>query len=384
MIYIKARNIKNSLVFIMMFIYIIIYQVLIRQHLQEYSEIITASFLIILASIIVALMGFVKDKKTALKTVILKNTLFYIIITFCVIYGLGFFVGFLKNAYSLKPLQIFNNMLGPIFIILFSEVIRYLVISTNKDKKYPVILITILLTILELVTSLRTGWYLSFSTAFKTTTSLILPVILKNALLSYLCYETGIRSPLAYRLVLDLYCYILPIFPDLGDYLNSMILISLPILIYVNSSNIINEYRHGIERKFNFSKFSVWDTFSVVLIAVLAILISGYFKYFMIGVGSESMTPKINKGDAIIVKKIESKNELEVGQVIAFKIDNKTVIHRLVRIEKENGKIYYVTKGDANNAEDNFQIEEEDIRGVVKFKIPYIAYPSVLLSELLS
>ena len=45
------------------------------------------------------------------------------------------------------------------------------------------------------------------------------------------------------------------------------------------------------------------------------------------------------------------------------------------------GEDVYITKGDANESIDNWIVTQNDIIGVVKGKIKYIAWPSVWLTE---
>ena len=49
-----------------------------------------------------------------------------------------------------------------------------------------------------------------------------------------------------------------------------------------------------------------------------------------------------------------------------------------------DGEVAYVTKGDANNTADTNVVYRNQIRGIVKVKIPFIAYPTVWLSETFS
>ena len=100
----------------------------------------------------------------------------------------------------------------------------------------------------------------------------------------------------------------------------------------------------------------------------------------MIGIGSESMTGAINKGDAVIAIKVKEEN-IQENDVIVFQTQDKVLIHRVVEIENIDGVNHYRTKGDANGTRDNIDITMDKIYGEVKLRIPCIAYPSVYLTE---
>ena len=97
------------------------------------------------------------------------------------------------------------------------------------------------------------------------------------------------------------------------------------------------------------------------------------------------MNPTIKKGDVALIEKLDKKyNNLKKGQIIAFKYENIIVVHRIINIEKDQGKYYFYTKGDANAKPDNFVLEEDKVIGKVKHKIPYVGIPTVWLHELWS
>lgn len=380
----SRRTIKNISILSLIFIYTIVYRLVIFKHALKYSESITAAFLLLLAFGSIVLLGYQKDKKTRIKQYVTRTTISIIIIFFLISYGLGFFVGFLRNAYSLAPSAIVDNLFAPIIIIVSTEILRYVVISSNKDKKHVLILVTVLITILELFITLKPINYADFAGLFKIVTATVLPIISKNIVIGYLDYHVGYKSGLVYRLIMDLYIFVMPIVPDLGDYLNSMIGIGLPFIIYIYASRTISEYNNGIERSYGKRTLRWFDIPAYLFLVVLICLISGFFPYFMIGIGSESMTPTIDKGDAVIIHKVSSPKDLKKGDVIAFRLKDKTIVHRLVKIEKVKGTTYYRTKGDANNSVDSINLTFNDIRGKVILDIPYIAYPTIYLTEFLN
>jgi signal peptidase len=123
---------------------------------------------------------------------------------------------------------------------------------------------------------------------------------------------------------------------------------------------------------------------TAAILLLVIYLTSGMFRYYSLTIGSNSMAPEIRKGDIIIVHKIEDakKPKIKTGRVLVFKQSEKTVVHRLIRKAESNGKYYYYTKGDNNNSEDAWVVPTEDVIGIATIKIPFIGWPTVLLSEL--
>ena len=108
---------------------------------------------------------------------------------------------------------------------------------------------------------------------------------------------------------------------------------------------------------------------------------SGYFRFYAIAIASGSMEPKVKKGDVVIVDKNSTYELLEEGKIIAVRKDNVIVVHRIVKKIKLNNSYIYYTKGDANNNIDDYMIDEGMFIGEVKYKVPYIGYPTVWFSE---
>jgi len=387
----EKRSIKNIGLIVFFIAYILLYKLFVFPNFMKYSEMINASFLAVSFGLSIFLLGFRKDKSTILFQNVLKFALFYIFLVGIIIYGVGFVVGFLKNAYSREFFTLFDNIFAPIIIYGLIELVRYTFIWANRDKKLYLFLFTAVLIALELTFRIRSIDFNSLEAIFRITSTTILPVVVKNIFFSYICYHVGYKVPLVYRLLVDVfYVYMVPIIPDLGEYIQSVVSISLPIIIYISVYEMIdskcNKPRPIIKKEsFNFVDIAIGGVL-VVLIA----LVSGLFPYYMIGIGSTSMTPTIRKGDAVILKKVDSsKNAIKKGDVIAFLRsdgDSKqiTVVHRVSEVTKQRGKIVYVTKGDANKSEDINLVKPQQIKGVVKVKIPFIAYPTIFFNDLVS
>ena len=76
---------------------------------------------------------------------------------------------------------------------------------------------------------------------------------------------------------------------------------------------------------------------------------------------------------------------LKKGIILYYSRDGKLIIHRIVSVkyDEATNKLEAITKGDNNNSEDPWVVNGEDIIGIVKFMIPYVGYPSVLVHEFL-
>lgn len=100
--------------------------------------------------------------------------------------------------------------------------------------------------------------------------------------------------------------------------------------------------------------------------------------YIPLNVQSESMEPKILKGDLIVDVEYDSETmELNKGDVITFisEISNQRVLitHRIDHVISINQMVSYITKGDNNFKSDDNQVATGDIVGVWRgFRLPYV------------
>lgn len=115
---------------------------------------------------------------------------------------------------------------------------------------------------------------------------------------------------------------------------------------------------------------------SIILLLNLCIMIQtkispdkvpSIFGYKPFVVMSGSMETKINVGDLVLVKKVDSK-DLVVGDIIAFRNSDDTVTtHRIIEVTDDG---CFVTKGDNNNIQDNGIVCSKSIEGKYVRKYP--------------
>ena len=94
-------------------------------------------------------------------------------------------------------------------------------------------------------------------------------------------------------------------------------------------------------------------------------LISGNKPYV---ISSDSMSPMLNEGDIIFVKKSAFEN-LKIDNIITFRQPNSniTVTHRIVGIDPEAKNV--ITRGDNLGTPDSEQVNFSEIVGVYVYKI---------------
>lgn len=85
-----------------------------------------------------------------------------------------------------------------------------------------------------------------------------------------------------------------------------------------------------------------------------------------------SMEPEIPENSLLVVKKTPPE-DIAPGDVISFfspdpMLEGAVNTHRVVRIEKESGRIRFITKGDANVIEDTYPTDASALVGRVVFK----------------
>ncbi len=114
---------------------------------------------------------------------------------------------------------------------------------------------------------------------------------------------------------------------------------------------------------------SVLANISYVLIAIYGVLvIPKVFGITPVVVLSGSMEPTYSVGDLLYYKKVD--RELEVGDVITYRLDDALVTHRIVDIQGSE----YITQGDANEARDLNPVLQDSIVGIPVFSLPMIGY----------
>ena len=336
--------------------------------------------------LMIVLNGFEKDNYRYKKDVLL-NIIIFLLMYYFITYFLGLFSGFVKSSYSLSFINIIKNTFPVIALILISELMRYVLFNKTK-RNLPCLIIGCLLFVMVDVNTMVHIYDVKTALGItKMICLVVFPSITKNIFLTYLTMKVGYKNGIIYRLITELSTYLLPIFPDFGEYINVLLKTVLPIAIMARLNNMFNYYsvRKIKDSRYNNRKLVLYSVITFALLTIV-LLTSGLFTYQALTIGSGSMSPAIEKGDVIVLKsmKNEEARKIKKGDVLVYNHDNKIIVHRVIKKSNNGETISFKTKGDYNNAKDSWTVEQEDVIGIVKFRIRWIGMPTVALNELLN
>ena len=104
--------------------------------------------------------------------------------------------------------------------------------------------------------------------------------------------------------------------------------------------------------------------------------------YPVASVTSSSMWPVLKKGDVVLIKGIQDKVEVNLGDIVVYTNSKGFTIHRVVKLNENN----LITKGDANNTEDKSITYDKIIGKTVNYKnkpwrLPWLGKISQLIKR---
>ena len=334
----------------------------------------------------ILIFGYERNNQRNRKDVLI-NILIFILAYYFISYILGLFVGFLRSSYSLYYIDIIKNTFPVVLLIIISEVLRYVLFTKSKGSTICLVIGYLIFVLIDINTMVHLYNIGSYSGLTKMICLVLFPSMTKNILMIYLTRKVGYTSCIVYRIILEISPYVIPIFPDFGQYIDVVLKTLLPVIITIrlNTMSSYLEERKITSSRYNNKRMIVYSIITFLLFVIVT-LTSGYFTYQALSIGSGSMSPKIEKGDVVILKRVKESrmDTVKKGDVLVYYQDKRIIVHRIVKIIKNNNSYNYITKGDNNNARDAWVVKDENVIGVVKFKIKWIGMPTVALNELLN
>ncbi|AIO18862.1 Signal peptidase I W [Candidatus Izimaplasma bacterium HR1] len=111
-----------------------------------------------------------------------------------------------------------------------------------------------------------------------------------------------------------------------------------------------------------------------VILNLIFTFIPPFSKMNLFAVQTDSMSPVISPGDIIVTKEIDPE-DIEVGDIMAFRVDitsdgiDDVVVHYIDEINTYEGELIFKSKPHVSDIQDRWTIEEEDLVGIYKYQI---------------
>lgn len=320
--------------------------------------------------------------KKEVNFVVVVTTLIYFLIYFV----LGYIKGFANNPYDSSLRGIITNLWTFLPMLIVREYVRYYMINNCDQKR--ILSWTLFISLMFVAVDLN---IYKFDTYFETSLTTLefiietlLPGIVTNLYLTYICYFAGYKTSVLYALLPQLALYVLPILPDADWSVLSILNSAVPFFSYIYINYMINKMDKTLNHK-EVKTVDLKGWLSMIAIVILMVCFGvGLFPIEPLVIASNSMAPKIYKGDIVIIQD-KDVSEVKKGDIIRYKMDGYYVVHRVVMInEDEEGNRQFITKGDNNDDIDLYPVKEYQYAGTIKFDIPYLGYPTLILSKLLN
>lgn len=327
------------------------------------------------------IFGFERDRNRYTKDIIFEIIIF-LMIFFVLFYLFGIVIGFARSGNYLNWYGFKEFIIPTTLFIILKEFFRYMMYKKCEGSKLLISTLFVLFVFIDVSDAIYYNKFDSGYNIFMFIALTLLPAISNNVVATYMTKLVGYKPIILYLLVMGLYMYIIPIIPNPNEYITAIIRLLLPIFLVFRVRRFFERDKEKeIDRDYKKKSLSTL----IVPIATTIIMVyftSGYFDYLAVAIASGSMETKISKGDVVIINKMDNNYDtLKVGDIIAFKYNGVTIVHRIINIVEEGKNYFFYTKGDANSQPDNYAISEEMVTGVVKVIIPYAGLPTVWLNE---
>lgn len=311
----------------------------------------------------------------------------------------GLITSFGYNPVSFAPAMILLNAALVVSALLAVEVSRAYIIHATASKR-PVLalaLVSLFFTFI-MVTFSELAYAVSYSNPLFTVEFIggtLIPAFTVSLFATYLAWLGGPLASIAYRGPLLAFMWFMPILPDLPWGFKTLIGVVPPMVgfIYVNYVASAKDFRKagihlwGSRRlRINSRKAEKHERRSVIWWSVFAIagIISvwfsvGLFSVYPVVPYSGSMSPTLEVGDVAIIQEASAAS-VSGGDIIEYATAQGPIIHRVIEVRTEDSQLYFITKGDANDAYD-MPVTSSQVRGKLIAIVPKVGWASILVKN---
>lgn len=211
--------------------------------------------------------------------------------------------------------------------------------------------------------------------------SSFLPAFMEHLLASFLAMWGGLYPALAYRAVIQGFNWFCPLLPDLNWALQALTGTLVPLVGLAVLQQFLDYRLHPCRTGKQSGDLVSWAVMCAGAVIIIWFSL-GVFPIRPVVIYSGSMRPTFEVGDIVVFAR-KNPARLVKGDVIAFRGKGSRIptVHRIVRIEERNNKIYFTTKGDNNRLPDYPQVMEDNVVGKVVARLPKVGWASIALRQ---
>lgn len=193
-----------------------------------------------------------------------------------------------------------------------------------------------------------------------------LPTFAQSALLTALAMQGGLLPALLYGMAAQAMGHWIPVSPALSRQMAALLELVVNMMFLVVLDCDLSPDEAPTHRP----KLRVAGGAAAgALLVALVCFFVGLLPWQPVAIATGSMEPQISVGDMVLISKLDT-GALQAGDVIQFRKGSHTVVHRIVEVIQEDGALSYVTKGDANNANDAGTVSAGEVVGKVIATVP--------------
>ncbi|MEW6188574.1 MAG: signal peptidase I [Actinomycetota bacterium] len=289
----------------------------------------------------------------------------------------GIFFGFGRNPHLFTPKAVVTNSALVVSVLVGMEFSRAYLMNLFAKRYFTLALavIALLYAVVDIPLASFTisgnpGQTISFLG------STCLPSVAQSLLASFLALVGGPLASIAYCGILEAFEWFSPILPNLPWAVTAFLGTIAPIIgLIVVESLTKAELAEAKSQAKGGSSLVAWVMVAVVCVAMLWFSL-GLFGFHPTLVAGRSMSPAMKLGDIAVVTKVPVES-IKVRDVIHYRREYGSVIHRVTEIWQKGNDRLFVTKGDANDSPDTDPVHPDQIMGKVTFVVPKLGWVSI-------
>jgi signal peptidase I len=298
---------------------------------------------------------------------------------------IGLVVGFAHNAMDLSLLGVLRSGFAYILIIVIQEFLRSFIMTRigESNKYWKLIGVAVIFSFISINSIGAAVNYNLFAQAGWVFT-VLLPAIVMNLWLSYAALNGGLKGNLIYAVGINLFLFFMPILPNIPQILDAITIYCVTFIMFIVYDSIEwkAKRKSGIEIEYKDRRRWEWTIIPSVFLIGCILFGLGVFPIIPVAVASNSMSDEFKRGDIIYVRRINP-DDIEVGDIVQYTHGGISIVHRVVEIRYDTTQgRYFVFKGDENPLPDMWPVFDNQIVGRVRYKTPFIGWPSLLFREL--